>query len=110
MKKPFTPATTILALLLSVSVAVGLYSLLGCLSCGFDTHPRHYPYFYPFCIVTGGVALIVFFLGFWMYIERRMAHPSLIGVVVDVLYSVILVPGFFLLYACAVEFVRELVP
>lgn len=110
MKKPFTPATTILALLLSVSVGVGLYCLLGCASCGFDSHPKHYPIYFPACLTTGCVALAIFFLGFWKYIERRMAHPSLIGVIVDVLGSILLVPGFFLVFAYAVEFLRELVP
>ena len=110
MKKHFSKATALFALLLSASVGVGLYSLLGCLSCGFDTHPRRYPYFFPFCLVSGGVALIVFSLGFWLYIQRRMESPSLIGIIVDVLGSILLVPGFFLLFGIAVEFARRLTP
>ena len=109
MKKPFTLATTILALLLSASVGVGLYALLGCAVCCYDSNPSRHPILFPFCLLSGCAALTAFFIGFWKYVERRIAHPSLIGVIVDVLYSVILVPGFFLLYACAAELGRRLI-
>ena len=110
MKKHFTRTTTLLALLLSASVGVGLFSLLGCLSCCFDAHPRRYPYFFPFCMITGYAALAVFCLGFWKYIERRCTVPSFPGVIADVLGSILLVPGFFWLFGIAVEFAREWIP
>ena len=110
MKKHFTRATVLLALLLSAAVGVGLFGLMGCFSCCFDTHPRRYPYFFPFCLLTGCVALAVFFLGFWKYVQCRVASPSVLGVIAEVLGSILLVPGFFLLFGIAVEFARRLTP
>ena len=110
MKRHFTKATTLLALLLSASVGVGLFCLMGCFACCFDTHPRRYPYFFPFCLLTGCVALAVFCLGFWKYVRCRIASPSALGVITDALGSILLVPGFFLLFGIAVEFARRLTP
>ena len=106
MKKHFTVKTCILALILSAAAGLGMFALLLFASCCFLTNPTRHPIAFPASILIGLVALTVFAICFYKYIQARSAAPSNWGVLTDILGAILLSPVFGYLFALLAEAAR----
>ncbi|MBQ2785516.1 MAG: hypothetical protein IJF02_03330 [Oscillospiraceae bacterium] len=108
MKKHFTTKTCVLSLILSAAAGLGMYSLLLLASCYLDSNPSRHPIAFPASILSGTIALTVFFFCLYKYAQARSAAPSLWGTIADVLGAILLSPGFGYLFALLAEVARKI--
>lgn len=95
MKEHLTRRTTVLSLGISAAGGVGLACFLWWLTLGLGG-PEWYPVAYPASMAGGFVALLAFAGLCIGYVYQRKKYPSRLGVVVEVLISLVFLPLFTL--------------
>ncbi len=95
MKEHLTRKTTVLSLCISAAGGAGLACFLWWLTLGLGG-PKRYPVAYPVSMAGGFMALLAF-VGLCIgYVYQRKKHPSRLGVVVEVVMSLVFLPLFTL--------------
>ena len=97
MKRIFHPKAALLSAGLSASGSAGLFCLLTVLFSGLGPIGAH-PLDVGFGFAGGIVMLIVSILLLCLYVTERKKHPSLWGILLDLILLVVLFLPFFLLW------------
>lgn len=104
-----TARTSLLALSLSATGAVGLYCFMNWLAMA-AFHERHlYPHAYPFFVCIGLVSLCVFLCLLVLYGIYRGKNRSIKGLLLDIVTAVLFLTPFLTTLQCAEQLVRGII-
>lgn len=101
VKENCTLKTSGISLGLSVVISLGVYCVVAFISCFVMTHPNKHPITYITSIILGLLCLALFVLLLYLYVKQRKVAPSVIGVIIDILFAIIYLTPFFFTYAWA---------
>lgn len=87
--------TSAISLGLSGVGAAGLVSALWCFAIVVLDRPSRFPIEYPVSIALGVLCFLAFILLIGLYFMVRGKNWSIIGVIIDVLTSIVYLPAFF---------------
>ena len=104
--KMFTLKTIIIDIALSFVGAEGLACAINFAVCAAFSRPGEHPYYLPFQYILGLFLLGVFVWLIYVYVKLRKQRPSVLGVIIDVVLSLVL---FILLFKYAILFNSYLV-
>ena len=108
IKKCCSIPTSATALGLSACASLGACALLIFASCFIMTDPSKHPIALPASVVCGMIALIGFILLMVLYYKQRNKKHSIPGVFLDVVFSIMYMPAFFLANIVISNFLSEI--
>ena len=107
VRENFSIKTTALALSISAVGGLGLTCFLHCFFIAVFNEVSKHPIEYPASIAVGVLSLLAFFTLIVLYCVERSRKLKAVGIILDILTSILYLPFFFLVITTVAELMMQ---